>query len=88
MFVYVGGDTVIDAREVVAILDARHLQRAPDARALWARAARGRSDADVASARTLIVTVRGLTLAPITPLTVARRVGRRMTPRAQLTPES
>lgn len=74
MFVYVGGDRVIDARDVVAILDARRLQRAPDARALWVRASEGCDDAETAAARALIVTRTGALLVPITPATVARRV--------------
>jgi hypothetical protein len=74
VFVYVGGDNVVDAREVVAILDVRRLQRAPDARALWTRASDGRDRAEIESARALIVTVRGTILVSITPATVARRV--------------
>jgi hypothetical protein len=74
VFVYVGNDRVIDARDVVAILDARRLQRAPDARALWLRAAEGCDDAEAGAARALIVTRHGVLLVPITPATVARRV--------------
>ena len=74
MFVYVGGDNVVDAREVVAILDVRQLRRAPDARAFWTRASDGRDSAEIESARALIVTLRGTILVSITPATVARRV--------------
>jgi regulator of extracellular matrix RemA (YlzA/DUF370 family) len=85
--VYVGGDNVVDAREIVAILDARRLRRAPDGRALWARAAGEAHDDEGASGRTVIVTTRGAILAPITPATVARRVRERtgfcMRPRAE-----
>jgi len=88
MFVHVGGDHVVDAREVIAILDARHLQRAPDARALWTRAAEGREATEVASARALIVTVHGVALVPITPATVARRVLKRTAARARAAAES
>ena len=88
MFVYVGGDKVVDAREVVAILDARRLLRAPDARALWVRAVAGRTEAEAASARALIVTVEGAVLVPITPATVARRILNRTDSRASSKAES
>ena len=88
MLVYVGGARVIDARDVVAILDARRLQRAPDARALWVRAAEGCEEAEAASARALIVTRHGALLVPITPATVARRVQERTKTRGATKAES
>lgn len=88
MLVYVGRARVIDARDVVAILDARRLQRAPDARALWVRAAEGCDATEAASARALIVTRRGALLVSITPATVARRVQERTRVRGATKPES
>ncbi len=76
MFVYLGGETVVDAREVVVILDARRLQRAADARALLARAGTELSGEDRGTARALVVTTRGLMLTSVTPVTVARRIER------------
>lgn len=75
MFVHLGGNTVVDARDVVAILDARRLHRVPDARALIDRAARRSGDAAAwVSARTVVVTTTGAYPAPISPATVARRI--------------
>lgn len=75
MFVHLGGNTVVDARDVVAILDARRLHRVPDARALIDRAARLSGDAEAwVSARTVVVTTTGAYPAPISPATVARRI--------------
>lgn len=74
MLVHLGADVVIDAREVVAILELSRLESAPDGRALVARAAA--SPEARALARTLIVTARGLHLTPLAAETVARRVQR------------
>ena len=76
MFVHLGGDSVVDIREVVAILDARRLQRA-DARALLARAAQASGDPqNLKAARAIVVTTRGLFATPISPAAVARRIAR------------
>jgi hypothetical protein len=77
MLVYLGGDVVVDAREVVAILEMSRLEAAPDGRALVARAVAGPARREVsARARTLIVTTQGLHLSPLAAETVAKRVGR------------
>ena len=74
MFVDLGGEKVVYAREVVAILDARRLGRAADARALLARASTGLSGKESEAVRTVVVTTRGLIVTPSTPATVAKRV--------------
>jgi hypothetical protein len=72
VFVHLGGDVVVDAREVVAVLDARHLQRTAEARALLAKAVGGNADHD--PPRAIVVTVRSVHAAPVTAATVARRI--------------
>ncbi len=72
VLVHLGGDVVVDAREVVAILDLARLGAAPDGKALIARAVGG-AEAK-AHGRTLIVTTRGLHLSSLAAETVARRV--------------
>ncbi len=76
MFVHIGGETVIDARQVVAILDARGLQRTEEARALVDRACRGLGAAlgSWPGARTIVVTTTGVFPTPISSATVARRI--------------
>ncbi len=76
MFVHIGGETVIDVRQVVAILDARRLQRTEEARALVDRAREGPAAAPGAwaSARAIVVTTAGIFPTPISPATVARRI--------------
>lgn len=72
VLVHLGGDVVVDAREVVAILDLARLDAAPDGRALITRAA---ASAEArAQARTLIVTTQGLHLSSLAAETVAKRV--------------
>ncbi len=63
---------VVDAREVVAVLDLARLGAAPDGKALIARASVGAETK--AHGRTLIVTTRGLHLSSLAAETVARRV--------------
>jgi hypothetical protein len=72
--VYLGGDVVVDAREVVAILEVRGLQRTAGARELLGRAAG--TGAPGESHRAVVVTTRGLHAVPVTASTVARRVAR------------
>jgi hypothetical protein len=86
MFVHLGGDVVVDARDVVAILDLARMQRAPDARALVTRAAAA-DPAAGASARTLVVTVRGLHLSPLASETVGRRIAQPANIRGRSTAE-
>ncbi len=86
MFVHLGGDVVVDARDVVAILDLARMQRAPDARALVTRAAAA-APAAGAAARTLVVTVRGLHLSPLASETVGRRIAQRVQMRGRATAE-
>ena len=76
MFVHIGGETVIDVRQVVAILDARRLQRAEEACALVDRAREGSAAAPGAwaGARAIVVTTTGVFPTPISPATVARRI--------------
>ncbi len=76
MFVHIGGETVIDVRQVVAILDARPFQRTEEARALVDRAREGQAAAPGtwASARAIVVTTTGVFPTPISPATVARRI--------------
>ena len=76
MFVHLGGDTVIDVRQVVAILDARRLQRTPDAQMFFERTRPGQpgTPAGRGEARAIVVTTRGVFLARISPETVAKRI--------------
>ena len=76
MFVHLGGNTVIDVRQVVAILDARRLQGTPGARLILERTQGGRPrDATVwAEARAIVVTTEGVYPSPIAPATVAKRI--------------
>ncbi len=76
MFVHLGGDTVVDVRQVVAILDARRLQRTPGADLLLeqARGGRARDAAAWAGARAIVVTTAGIYPAVIAPATVAKRI--------------
>ncbi len=76
MFVHIGGETVVDVRQVVAILDARRLQRTEEARALVDRARQDPAAAlgGWANARTIVVTTTGVFPTPISPATVARRI--------------
>jgi hypothetical protein len=86
VLVHLGGDVVVDARDVVAILEVARLASAPDGRALVARASV--AGETTASARTLVVTTRGLHLSPLAAETVARRVGQlgetRRRPKAEM----
>lgn len=63
---------VVDAREVVAILDARRLGRTADARALLARAGGGASGDPAPKA--VVVTLRGIHPAPVSAAAIARRL--------------
>jgi len=74
MLVHLGDEVVVDVRQVVAILDARRLQRTAEARNLLDRAVRKRSGELVA--RAVIVTTRGVFSASISPETVAKRIGK------------
>lgn len=70
MLVHLGGEVVVDAGEVIAILDARRLRRHPAGSLL---AAQGRDPA-WESARSLLVTTRGIRVAPISPIAAAKRI--------------
>jgi hypothetical protein len=72
VFVHLGGEVVVDVREVVAVLDARHLQRTSEARSLLARAVAGGPQDE--APRAVVVTVRGVHAAPVSAATVARRI--------------
>jgi hypothetical protein len=72
VFVHLGGEIVVDSREVVAILDARRMRRTAEARRLLARAVRGLPRE--AEARSVVVTTRGIHPIPVAAATVARRV--------------
>ncbi len=73
MFVHLGGEVVVDVRNVVAILDARCLQRTPEARELLDRVARDHLQGQ--APRAIVVTTTGLYPAPVSAATVARRIG-------------
>jgi hypothetical protein len=73
VFVHLGGDVVVDARDVVAVLDAQGLR---PARALPGRAAPRWNEDISASARALVVTTSGVYAVPISPSTVVRRIAR------------
>ncbi len=78
LFVHLGGETVVDVREVVAILDARGLQRSSEGRNLLARAAAAGRLADpglLPSARAIVVTSARFYPTPAAPSTVAGRIG-------------
>lgn len=72
MYVHLGGETVVDTREVVVILDVRRM-RTTEARAFLARARVGHQGT---APRAVVVTTRGVYPAPVTAATVARRVAR------------
>ncbi len=75
MFVHLGGDTVIDVRQVVAILNARCLQRTGEARVLIDRTRESPATPGAwAGARAIVVTTTGVFPSPISPATVARRI--------------
>ncbi len=89
-FVHLGGETVVDAREVVAILDARTQRKSSVGRALLAKAAATGRLADprgLPGARAIVVTTRRLYPTPATPSTVAARVGQAGANRRTKTPE-
>lgn len=71
---HLGGELVVDSREVVAVLDARRLGRTPDGSALLRQAVGTRSDAF--SPRAVVVTAKGLLPVPITAAAVARRIAK------------
>lgn len=72
MFAYLGGEVVVDAREVVVILDARHLHRSAEGRGLVAGAAQSLGPG--VHPRAVVVTMRGVYATSTAPATVARRV--------------
>ena len=72
MYVHLGGETVVDAREVVVILDARRMRTA-EARAVLARA---RVRHGGTAPRAVVVTTGGVYPVPVTAATVARRIAR------------
>jgi hypothetical protein len=72
VLVHLGEGLVVEIQEVVAVLDANHLARTADGSALLARAAGSRPDA--ISARTVVVTARGLLPLRAAAATVARRI--------------
>ncbi len=70
MLVHLGGDVVVDAGEVIAILDARRMRRAPGGSS-WTDQG---GDPAWESARSLLVTTRGIRAAPISPIAAAKRI--------------
>jgi hypothetical protein len=72
VFAHLGGEVVVDAREVVAILNARHLHRSAEGRGLLNRATRGLGPG--VRPRAVVVTMRGVYATATAPATVARRV--------------
>jgi hypothetical protein len=69
VLVYLGGDLVVDVREVVAVLDLRR-------RASSGARGGGRWDGEQEPARTQVVTTRGTYLTPLSPVAAARRLER------------
>ncbi len=77
VYAHLGQEMVVDVRRVVAILDARRLQRSPSARAMIERAAKeGRLIAEGAAgeARAIVVTDTCVYAVGATAQTVARRI--------------
>lgn len=72
MFVHLGGNEVVDVRDIVAILDVKALERSVEARGLLERV-RAQTSQSVAP-RAIVVTTRGLLPAQFATATVARRV--------------
>jgi hypothetical protein len=71
MYVHLGGELVVDVRELVAIIDTRRLARTAAAQGLLAAARAGKSGPPP---RAVIVTTRGVYASPITPATIAARI--------------
>jgi hypothetical protein len=76
MYVHIGDEVVVPARELVAILDARLLQGSEANQAFFAReASAGRIRGHHwGGARSVVLTTRGVYPSPISPRTLARRV--------------
>ena len=74
MFVHLGADTVIDVREVVAVLNVQRVPKSDLVRDLLDRAAR--NNPDVAKPRSVVVSTKGIFLSTISVSTVANRVQR------------
>jgi hypothetical protein len=72
MFVHLGGDAVVDVREVVAVLTVGHMTKTGLARELVDRTRA--SHPDVTSPRALVVSTRGVLLSSVAVETVARRI--------------
>lgn len=75
MFLHLGGDVVIRACHVIAVLDARGARRAFLQPLLERAAAQGRLvDLAGGAARSVLVTDRGVYVLPSTPAIVQRRL--------------
>lgn len=74
VFIHVGGDTIIEQRRLIAILDAQ-IRDAPATREFLATARRhpGVEDVTGGEAKSIIVTDRRVYLSPVSPLTLKRR---------------
>lgn len=70
MYVHLGDGQIADVREIVAILDARRQPR------IWEPAAPARPPGrgHAATARSLVVTTRGVIASPISPSALAGRI--------------
>ena len=90
LFVHLGGETVVDVREVVAILDARGQKKSSVGRALLAKASAAGRLADpggLRGARAIVVTTGRLYPTHATPSTVAARIGQARSVGQRKTPE-
>jgi regulator of extracellular matrix RemA (YlzA/DUF370 family) len=78
VFVHLGGDAVVDVRDVVAILNIQRVAKSESLRDLIERAQKTRPD--MTKQRTLVVCTRSIFLSAISPETVASRFRRMASP--------
>jgi hypothetical protein len=74
VFVHLGGEVVVDVRDVVAVIDVRRPPKGELARDLLDRARAMRPDVD--DARAIVITTKGIFLSTISSDTLANRVRR------------
>lgn len=74
MYIHVGGDTMVERRRLIAILDA-HIRDAPATREFLATARRhpGVEDVSEGDPKSIVITDHRVYLSPISPLTLRRR---------------
>jgi uncharacterized protein DUF370 len=74
MFVHLGGDAVVDVREVVAVLDVQRVSKSELVQELIDRAAKTRPG--VTNPRAVVVATKGTFLSTISVATIAKRIRR------------